>query len=106
MSIRVTSAEDWQTDVLEAPGAVLVDFWAEWCGPCRVMEPLLEKLQQAHEHDLSVVKLDVQDHPDVAARYGVLNLPTLIVFRHGEAVEHLAGHMPLSVLERKMQPYL
>ena len=104
--IRETSEQNWQAGVLEGAGTVLADFWAEWCGPCRMMEPLLEQIAERYAGQLTVVKADVQAYPDLAARYGVMNLPTLVVFRQGEAVEHLTGHMPLGVLEKRLQRYL
>lgn len=98
--------QSWQAEVLDAPGAVLVDFWAEWCSQCRMMEPLLARLRESLSDSLTIVKVDVQASPDLAARYGVLNLPTLVLFKQGEAVEQMTGHMPLRVLENKVQAHL
>ena len=85
---------------------VLVDFWAEWCGPCKMMEPILVKLAAQYATRLDVLKVDVQAFPDVAMRYGVMNLPTLGLFRGGELIEMLPGYMPLSVLEGKLKGHL
>lgn len=105
-SIPETGEQSWQADVLDAPGAVLVDFWADWCSQCRMMEPLLEKLGESLAGSLTILKVDVQACPDLAARYGVMNLPTLVLFRQGQAVEQMTGHMPMRVLENKVQRHL
>lgn len=105
-SILGIDEQSWQAEVLDAPGAVLVDFWAEWCSQCRMMEPLLAKLLESHAGVLRIVKVDVQACPDLAGRYGVMNLPTLVLFKQGEAVEQMTGHMPLRVLENKVERHL
>ncbi|MHB1317288.1 MAG: thioredoxin [Anaerolineae bacterium] len=105
-SIPETDQQGWQSEVLDAPGAVLVDFWAEWCSQCRMMEPLLAKLLESLAGSLAIVKVDVQACPDLAERYGVMNLPTLVLFKQGEAVEQMTGHMPLRVLENKVRLHL
>ena len=85
------SDDSFEKDVLQAQGPVLVDFWAEWCGPCKMIAPVLE--QVAHEYDskLRVAKLNIDDNPESAPRYGVRGIPTLILFRNGEVVGTKVG---------------
>ncbi len=91
--------------VLESDVPVLVDFWAAWCGPCRMMDPLLEQLATRRD-DLLVVSLDIEANPGMTARYGVLSVPTLLVFHHGEPVLSLVGSRPLRRLEQELSAVL
>jgi thioredoxin 1 len=90
-----TAATDhsFQAEVLESELPVVVDFWAAWCGPCRVMSPILEELSEERD-DLRVVKVDVDANQQVAARYGVLSMPTFMVFRDGAPVGQIVGSRP------------
>lgn len=104
--LKNVNEDTFERDVLGADIPVLVDFWATWCAPCRMMAPTLEELAQQKADQLEVVKLDVQENPDVAARYGVMNIPTLILFIDGEPAERLTGYMPLESIMEGLVPHL
>lgn len=93
------SSADFQSAVLEAQGPVLVDFSATWCGPCRMLEPILEELSGSHKDSVSFVKVDIDEASDIAGRYGVVNVPTLILFKGGEERARRLGLSPRPVLE-------
>jgi thioredoxin 1 len=103
--IDVTAAT-FQHEVLDAPLPTLVDLWAEWCAPCRMMTPIVESLAASQEGRLKVVKLDVQEHAELAARYGVTNLPSLLLFVGGELKERIAGYMPEAKIVDRLSSYL
>ena len=100
----VTDA-DFQAEVLEAEGAVLVDFWAPWCGPCRVIAPSLEEINEEREN-LRVVKLNVDENQVTAARYDVMSIPTLILFKNGELATRIIGALPKKRLVQELEPTL
>jgi thioredoxin 1 len=100
----VTDA-NFQAEVIEHDQAVLVDFWAPWCGPCRVIAPALEEIAEERD-DLTVVKLNVDDNQETAARYDVLSIPTLILFRNGEVAHKIVGALPKRRLEQEIEPVL
>ncbi len=101
---EVTDA-NFQAEVLESETAVLVDFWAPWCGPCRVIAPHLEELAEEQEN-LRVVKLNVDENQITAAQYNVMSIPTLIVFKAGQPAKTIIGAVPKKRLEEEVAPVL
>ena len=89
--VREVNDNNFETDVLKSVRLVLVDFWAEWCAPCRMMTPVLESLAEKYQGRVSVVKLNVDENPSVTQRFGIKGIPTLIAFQCGKEAERLVG---------------
>jgi thioredoxin 1 len=96
----------FEQDVLKSETPVLVDFWAEWCQPCRMMAPILDEVAASEATRLKVVKLDVDANQQSAGKYGVMSIPTLILFKGGEAVERVVGLTAKDQLVKKLAPHL
>ena len=106
MGTKKVTDETFDADVLKNDKPVLVDYWAEWCGPCKMVAPVLEAISEEHGDKLDIVKLNVDDNPVVTQKYGILNIPTLGVFKNGEVVMELVGARSKSALLRELADYL
>lgn len=98
--------QSFQKDVLEADKPVIVDFWAEWCGPCRMLSPILDEIAAEHAEKVEVVKVNVDENPAIAAQYGITSIPAVFVFQGGEHVATSIGAKPKKVLEQEFAEYL
>jgi thioredoxin 1 len=105
MSKEVTDAT-FATDVLEHDKPIMVDFWAEWCGPCRAVSPILDKIAEEHSDKLDIVKLNVDDNPETAMKYGITSIPAMYVFQGGEIVKRVIGAKPKPALEADLAEFL
>jgi thioredoxin 1 len=103
--IEVTDAT-FEEAVLKAELPTLVDFWAVWCSPCRMIAPILEEIADGQEGRLQVTKLDVDHNTETAMKYGVMSIPTLVLFKNGQSVERIVGFMPKEKLLSKLTPHL
>ncbi len=104
-NLKHVTDDSFQADVLESDKPVVLDFWAPWCGPCRMMEPVLEELASEHA-GITIAKLNVDENPVTATKYDVLSIPTLIVFAGGEVAKKLVGAMPKKRLADELSAWL
>ncbi len=102
MSVMTINQENFEKEVLASKAPVLIDFWASWCGPCRMMAPILDELAQKHP-ELRVGKVNVDEQPELASRYQVMSIPMLILFRDGKPAATSIGLRPLGDLERMLK---
>lgn len=108
MSATTTKVTDasFQADVLQSGTPVLVDFWAEWCGPCKMIAPILAEIAGEKSGNLTVAKLNVDDHGDIAGRFNVMSIPTMLLFKDGEVVKQMVGAMPKARLLEEISEFL
>lgn len=102
---QVTDAS-FKQDVLESEIPVLVDFWAPWCGPCRMVAPVVDEISQQYEGKVKVVKLNTDENPNVASQYGIRSIPTLMIFKGGQRVDMVVGAVPKTTLANTLEKYL
>ncbi|MDY0323449.1 MAG: thioredoxin [Candidatus Carbobacillus sp.] len=106
MAITHTTDADFAKDVEQGEGLIIVDFWAEWCAPCRMIAPVLEQLDQEFAGQIQIVKLNVDEHPEAPARFGIMGIPTLLMFKNGEVVDRIVGFQPKDNFVRLIQKHL
>ncbi|HEY9602532.1 MAG TPA: thioredoxin [Oculatellaceae cyanobacterium] len=104
-AVQVTDAS-FKQDVLESEVPVLVDFWAPWCGPCRMVAPVVDEIAQQYEGQVKVVKLNTDENPNVASQYGIRSIPTLMIFKGGQRVDMVVGAVPKTTLANTLEKYL
>lgn len=106
MSAKDVTDQSFAEDVLASEKPIMVDFWAEWCGPCRAVSPILDQIATEHAEKIDVVKLNVDDNPETAMKYQITSIPTMKVFKGGEVVKTVIGAKPKPALESDLQGFL
>ncbi|WP_406171129.1 thioredoxin [Streptomyces sp. NBC_00996] len=106
MALKDVTEDSFEQDVLTSGKPVLVDFWAAWCGPCRQLAPSLEAISAEHGDKIEIVKLNIDENPAIAARYGVMSIPTMNLYKGGEIVQTIVGAKPKAALERELADHL
>ena len=104
--IKAVTDADFETEVLKSDKPVLVDFWADWCGPCHLVSPILEEINAEHGDKLTFVKMDVDENPLTPARYEVTGIPALNVYRNGEVVRQIVGALPKAALLNELSEFI
>jgi thioredoxin 1 len=105
-TVAPVTDSNFQAEVIESEVPVLVDFWAPWCGPCRMVAPVVEEIAEERGEEIKVVKLNIEENPDTAVQFNVLSIPTLMVFRNGEVAKTVIGAYPKRKLEAELEPAL
>jgi len=103
---KVVTEETFDTEVLRSSKPVVVDYWAEWCGPCRMVAPVLEEIANEYGDKIDVVKLNIDENPAISQRYQIMAIPTMSVFQNGQVVKQIVGAKPKAALLKELADYL
>lgn len=106
MSISEVIDSSFYDEVIKVKGPVLVDFWAPWCGPCRMIGPIIDEIAQEYENQLKVVKINTDQNPNTATTYGIRSIPTIMIFSSGEKVDMVIGAVPKTTLITRLEKYI
>ncbi len=106
MSAAQVTDSTFKQEVLESEAPVLVDFWAPWCGPCRMVAPVVEEIAEQYDGQVKVVKVNTDENPSVASQYGIRSIPTLMIFKGGQRVDMVVGAVPKTTLANTLEKYL
>ncbi|MFV2195512.1 thioredoxin [Nocardiopsis sp. LOL_012] len=106
MTVKTVTDATFKDEVLSNDKPVLVDFWADWCGPCKQLSPILEKIAEEHGDKIEIVKLNTDQNPETPRQYNVMSLPTMNVYKGGEVVQQIIGAQPKRKLEEKLAEFL
>lgn len=103
MAVLKITSENFEQEVLKAAQPVIIDFWASWCGPCKMFSPIVDEFAEENEGKVKVGKVNIDDEPDLASRFGVMSIPTAILFKNGQAVQSMVGVQPKAKLEEMVR---
>ena len=106
MTVTNVTEATFKQEVLESDAPVLVDFWAPWCGPCKMLSPVVEEIATEYEGQVKVVKINTDDYPTVASHYGIRSIPTLMVFKGGRQIDTVVGAVPKTTLTKTLAQYI
>jgi thioredoxin 1 len=105
-NLKNVTKDDWDKEILKSELPVVVDFWAEWCWPCKMVEPIFEKLAEKYKDKIKFVRVNVDEEPEISQMYGIMSIPTFIILKNGKEIDRMIGAAPKEILEKFIQQAL